>query len=371
MNVTQRLRLGVLAASLLLPFGCDRNQDNGTVQSYSAPKETQQPPIAANDDSMPPQPSDASAKQDTPIEWKVPSGWKQLPGGNEMRFASFQAGEDPQALVTVVPLPAESRPLLPNVQRWAGQLHLPEITEADLPKYVTQTQVSGEQADIVDMTAPAEAGKEPTRLLAAIVPHADRTWFFKLMAPAPAVGAQKSNFEQFIHSIQFPTAQAAAPASAAPPEHVASAESYRLAQWKTPEGWQEQPGSNAMRVTSFRVGSGEQTAEVIVSRIPQGQSGSMLDNVNRWRGQVGLGPISDPKQAGFQYPQVAGRQGLFLSYTGPKNGDAPAKQVLVAMTVQGRDDWYIKMIGPEPVVSAQADAFKQFVNSIQFSPESK
>ena len=373
-NVTHRLRLSLLAAALVLPFGCNRDRDNGTVQSYSAPKESQPPAVASNDQAMPAQGGDASAaQQGTPIEWKVPSGWKQLPGGNEMRFASFQVGDDPQAVVTVVPLPSAARALLPNVQRWAGQLHLAEVTEADLPRYVTRTQVSGEQADIVDMTSPAEAGKEPTRLLAAIVPHEDRAWFFKLMAPAPVVAAQKSNFEQFVHSVQFPTGQSGPTVTqnTPPPEHGASAESFRLAQWKTPQGWEEQPGSNAMRVTSFRVGSGDQSAEVIISRIPQGQSGSMLDNVNRWRGQVGLGPISDPKEAGFQYPQVAGGPGLFLSYTGPKAGAAPAKQVLVAMTVKGRDDWYIKMIGPEPVVSTQADAFKQFVNSLQFTPESK
>lgn len=360
-----------VAAGFALVAGCNRSNDSETIQSYAAPKESQPPAAVASNEQAPADQAGETATAQpaaAPIEWKVPTGWKQLPGSSEMRFASFQVGPDPQAVVTVVPLPASARPLLPNLRRWAGQLHLPEIAEADVPKYSTQTQVSGEQADLVDITGPAEDGKEPARLLAAIVPHGDQAWFFKLSAPASVVAAQKSNFEQFIHSIQFPPGAAPSAGPAAP---SSTGERFRLSQWKTPEGWQEQPGSNAMRVTSFRVGSGDQTAEVIVSRIPQGQSGSLVDNVNRWRGQVGLGAVASAKEAGFQFVPVAGHEGMFLSYTGAKTGAAPAKQLLVAMTIQGTDDWYIKMLGPEPVVSAQVDAFKQFVSSLQFTPESK
>ena len=356
-----------VAAAFALVAGCNRSNDSDTVQSYAAPKESQ-PPVAAADDQAPTdQPGDTAAAA-APIQWKLPAEWKQLPGTSTMRFATFQVGDDPQTVVTVVPLGISARAVLPNVQRWAGQLKLPEVSQADLPRYVTQTQVSGEQADVVDMTGAADAGKEPTRLLAAIVPHIDRVWFFTLKGPQPVIAAQKSNFEQFIHSIQFP----ASPAPSASPAAVgATGERFHLSGWKTPEGWKEQPGSNAMRVTSFRVGSGEQTAEVIVSRIPQGQSGSLVDNVNRWRAQVGLGPVSSAREAGLQFVPVASREGMFLAYTGSASATAPAKQLLVAMTIQGMDDWYIKMLGPEPVVSTQADAFKQFVSSLQFTPEPK
>ena len=42
------------------------------------------------------------------------------------------------------------------------------------------------------------------RLLGAIVPHGERTWFFKLLGPAPAVGEQKETFDRFLASVQFP-----------------------------------------------------------------------------------------------------------------------------------------------------------------------
>ena len=129
-----------------------------------------------------------------PLAGRLPVGWKQLPGSS-MRFATILVDpNDPKAELTVVPLGAEASGTLGNVSRWAGQLKLPAVTETDLPKYVTQTQVSGEQSQIVDLTGSPETGNPPTRLLAAIVPHAGATWFFTLKAPAPLVEAAESQF---------------------------------------------------------------------------------------------------------------------------------------------------------------------------------
>jgi hypothetical protein len=126
-----------------------------------------------------------------------------------------------------------------------------------------------------------------------------------------------------------------------------------------------------MRVTSFRVGSGADSAEVIISRIQQGQAGSLVSNFNRWRGQVGLDPIQSESDGGMQYGTIAGQPGMFVTYTGPAADGAASKQVLVAMTIVGADDWFIKLLGPQSTVSAQQEVFRQFVNSLKFSPESK
>src|ERR1051326_221046 len=63
--------------------------------------------------------------------------------------------------------------------------------------------------------------------------------------------------------------------------------------WTTPAGWQQQPASG-MRVGSFAIKKDDQHADVSI--IPLGTvAGSDLDNVNRWRGQVGLPPIDESK----------------------------------------------------------------------------
>ena len=61
---------------------------------------------------------------------------------------------------------------------------------------------------------------------------------------------------------------------------------------------------------------------------------------------------------------------MFVSFVGPKT-DEPPKEVMIAMTIVGGDDWFIKLIGPESLVSSQKDAFDQFVGSLKFTPEQK
>jgi hypothetical protein len=375
--VTEPLRFGLLLL-LTAAFGVGCDKDETAIRTYSAPKDVPAPQVAA--DQTPASVSTSDQPEpgaNLPITWTIPPGWKQVPGSNQMRFATFAVSPaDPKAQVTVVPLPMEAAAVLPNVNRWAGQLKLPAVSQSDLTTYTRQTQVSGEQATLVDMTGSAESGDPPTRMLAAIVPHDDRAWFFTLKASEPLVAGQKAAFDQFIHSIQFPAGSAA---SAGPPSPDAapselpgkpSGETFKLAKWKAPQGWQEEPGANRMRVTSFKVGSGAEQAEVIVSHMGQGQTGSFVDNINRWRGQVGLEPILEQKVGDLKPIQMAGHEALFLALTGPSQSDQPAKQILVAIDIEGRDFWFVKMLGPESLVSAQQDAFKQFLESMKFEPES-
>jgi hypothetical protein len=113
----------------------------------------------------------------------------------------------------------------------------------------------------------------PVRLLAAIVPHGDRTWFFKLTGPPTVVAEHKQEFDQFLGSVHFTD-------KAEPP-----------VEWKVPEGWQEEPG-NKVRYATFHIGPEDGPAELSVTSF-EGQVGSLLANVNRWRGQIGLAEIKE------------------------------------------------------------------------------
>jgi hypothetical protein len=136
-------------------------------------------------------------------------------------------------------------------------------------------QIRGYQVHRVETEpmTPAHAALGRSRMLAAIVPHGDRIWFFKVLGPEEQVGEQKEAFDQFISSIRF-SDQREPPIS-----------------WSVPEGWEQQPGSE-MRYASFSVGSYDPPLELTV--IPLGsEASSVLANVNRWRGQIGLPPIRD------------------------------------------------------------------------------
>ena len=107
------------------------------------------------------------------------------------------------------------------------------------------------------------------RMLAAIIRHADRTWFFKLLGQTAKVMEQTEPFENFIRSVHFTDGDKIA--------------------WTVPEGWQELPGSESRYATLKN-----ESAELELSVTALGrESGSLLDNVNRWRGQIGLEPITE------------------------------------------------------------------------------
>ena len=83
--------------------------------------------------------------------------------------------------------------------------------------------------------------------------------------------------------VKLPTQSDTKPPGAptAPGENAAIA-------WVLPQGWSVLP-TKPMRLASFAVVVGETTGECGVSIA----GGAMLDNINRWRGQVGIPPIKE------------------------------------------------------------------------------
>src|SRR5690606_23079486 len=77
--------------------------------------------------------------------------------------------------------------------------------------------------------------------------------------------------------------------------------------YDVPEGWQES-SRTAFRLASFQVADGGRTATLTVSSV----AGSVADNINRWRGQVGLPPQSAKElvDAGERVP-VGKAEGMF------------------------------------------------------------
>jgi hypothetical protein len=110
---------------------------------------------------------------------------------------------------------------------------------------------------------------EGTRLVAAIIPHGDQTWFFKLVGPVSQIDEQKEAFDQFLRSVRF------------------NDQGERPISWTIPASWR--PGPQAeMRYATFYLGPQESPLELTVSKFG-GVVGSVLANINRWRGQIGLG----------------------------------------------------------------------------------
>ena len=350
-----------IGAAAFLAAGCDRKEE---IQTYTIPKTLaiSSEPIADTADT-------AAAPQ-----WTVPSGWTFVPG-KEMRVATFKVSADhPEVELTVVPLGGEGGSVLANVNRWQKEIGLPPSDEKDVENLLTVVDLAGTPAWMFDFTgAQPSDGKPQKRLLAAIVRQPIQTWFFKLAGPMDIVTAQKDNFDSFIHSLKFPVSapDTSAQAPTPPPPAASAADASPHASeplpitFTAPSGWTQQSKQNQFRVVGFDIAAGNQSAFVSVSRMPE-NSGSVLDNVNRWRGQVNLERIGDPAQTGAQATQVAGLDAKLWDFDGPASGDQPASRIIVAMLTRGSEWWFFKLQGPSPVVAAQKDSFFTFLHSVQF-----
>ncbi len=139
------------------------------------------------------------------------------------------------------------------------------------------------------------------RMLAAIVPHGELLWFFKLAGPGEAVGGQEPAFDEFIASLTF------GDKPSAPPE------------WKLPAGWHEQPGT-AMRYATVAIDLAGTPLELSVtklSRPPDKDDDAVLSNINRWRGQMGLSPLAPEELAdATTRVKLAGGQAIEVKLVG-------------------------------------------------------
>ena len=126
------------------------------------------------------------------------------------------------------------------------------------------------QSEIDRLAGSDNQATGPQRMLAAIVLQPSQGWFFKLMGGEETVDQRTEEFNRFLKSVHF---QDDAP------------------QWSLPAGWREEPGNEFRYVTLKIDGT---PLEVSVSTLPRGETDDkeyVLNNVNRWRGQVGLSSI--------------------------------------------------------------------------------
>ena len=356
---------GALLIALLA--GCERNE----VKVYKLAKEdngsnAQQP----QSDAMSPAISPHGGGQ-TQLTWTLPEGWQQKTA-SEMRVASFAAtGKNGEtADVSVIPLPA-GEPQLQLVNMWRQQLQLaPVSSEADGEKPETVT-VGSDEGKLYDMKGEGATDGSGKRILVAMDTRGPQTWFFKMTGPDSLLNEQKAVFLQFLKSIKFeagvdPMQFAAAHQFLSTNAKETRSENSEKPIWVVPPGWQELPPSQFLLAKFEASGAGGAKADVNVSMLA-GSGGGLLANINRWRRQLGLGPVDEDGLTKLT-TSVNGDGGkiIFVDMTGtdPKSGQ-PARMV-GAVVPQSGDTWFYKLMGDDQVVAQQKDTFQKFVQTVKY-----
>jgi hypothetical protein len=146
----------------------------------------------------------ATASGEGKPAWQVPAGWKEIDGGQFLVAKFIVAGSDnSQAAVNVSMSAGDGGGVLGNVNRWRGQLGLNQLSQAEVDKLVTSVDIDGGKAMLVDMSGTDMKSGAKTRLVGAIVPKGQQTWFYKLMGPATLVEQQKDVFAKFVQTVNY------------------------------------------------------------------------------------------------------------------------------------------------------------------------
>ncbi len=172
-------------------------------------------------------------------------------------------------------------------------------------------------------------------------------WFFKLQGPDDAVASQVEPFTQLVSSVRFG--------------------SDGNPQWSLPAGWTEQRESG-MRFATIK-SAGDPPLEISVMALPAEDPDStedLLSNLNRWRGQLGLGDINatDGLAAARDRGELlqldsGGRKVSLFNLTGT-TADTGETRMLAAMLVSEPG----RTTAPPPTRPAPSAAEKPFTFSL-------
>jgi hypothetical protein len=353
--------LNLLVAALLT--ACDNKSDIRVYRVSKAPLEEegpeQQSAMPANAPS-PSMPGGMSAPLSSTTSVPTPANWQPQPL-SQMRQASFLVKGDKGAVadISFVSLGASAGNVLENVNRWLSQIGQPPIDEQKLNQIAQRLTTSIGEVTVVDL-AGLPNGADPAkdgRIIAAMTNAGGSALFFKIRGNDALTESQKSDFIKWVTAVCNSQGgnKSSQMAGAAPSQDSSNPQ----IKWQMPSGWSEVPPS-AMRYASFNAGGNNGKIDISVIMFP-GDGGSDIDNVNRWRQQIGL-PLLTNDLAGSNFTQLKSPEATFATV----DIAGPNARTLAAWTRRDGRVWFFKATGPNAAVEKEKQNFVKFVQSVRF-----
>jgi hypothetical protein len=338
---------------------CEKNSEIKVYRVSKAPLEQsapQQQDALPTNTAAPRMPGGLAPTAETAVT--TPPNWEPQPL-SQMRQASFLVKGDNGAVadVSFVSLGSAAGNVLENVNRWLGQLGQSPITEQKLGEMAQRLHTSLGDVTIVDLAGlPDNADRaRDGRIIAAMVTTDNATLFFKMRGNADLTEAQKAEFIKWVAAVC--NAQTGPPQVAAAPPQTTSAPPIK---WTTPESWKEVPPTS-MRYASFSAPADEGgKIDVSIVTFP-GDGGSDADNINRWRGQMGLAPV-DANAVTSQVAPLKTEDTTFSTTDIAGN----KTRTIAAWTRRDGRVWFFKATGPTAAIEKEKPNFVKFIESVRF-----
>jgi len=140
---------------------------------------------------------------------------------------------------------------------------------------------------------------------------------------------------------------------------VATAEVPAL-RWSAPAHWHSKPAAGMRKATFTVDGDAGTSADLSVTAFP-GDVGGELANVNRWRGQYQLPPVSAAElDSVVTHLDHDGLQIVIVDCS-----SSAGQRMLGAMVPYNGVIWFFKLTGPEALVAREKDAYLAFLGSLR------
>ena len=130
--------------------------------------------------------------------------------------------------------------------------------------------------------------------------------------------------------------------------------------WDLPENWVPSSG-HSMRLASFDIPFSNGVGDLSIVSL-SGSSGGLLANVNRWRGQVDLGPISESDILTVSTVGES-KMGAFRIFR-MINESNPQNAIIAAVLPTGDETFFIKLTSSKKGILELQTVFEKFCSSI-------
>jgi hypothetical protein len=150
-------------------------------------------------------------------------------------------------------------------------------------------------------------------------------------------------------------------AATSAPSPAASQAGAHPIRWAAPDHWIAKEPSQ-LRKASYDVHGAGGIADFSLISL-SGAAGGLHDNVNRWRGQIGLDPQEHAAiDATVRHMDSAG---LHFDVVEFASTGADAQRVIGALLTVSGETWFFKLTGPDAVVAAERESFIQFLRTVR------
>ncbi len=128
--------------------------------------------------------------------------------------------------------------------------------------------------------------------------------------------------------------------------------------WTAPTPWTTKP-LGQMRKGSYALKNADGTeADLSITTFPAGAN-PLLANINRWRGQVGLAPITE-SQLPAETTVIANGEFSFTVIDATGSGS----RIIGAILYRGDEAWFFKLNGTDASVAPHKPAFLEFLKTV-------